>query len=106
MDNFINPRVQEEPPPAAAGEPVHGRDDLDLEDDAGYAPRQPHFGARPAAAGQVLPVDRDRVGHAARVPLDDGIGHAKIPIPPFYGSGSPEDFLEWEMCLEIGRAHV
>ena len=47
-----------------------------------------------------MPVDRDRVGHAARVPLDDGIGRVKISIPPFSGSGSPEDFLEWEMRLD------
>jgi hypothetical protein len=33
-------------------------------------------------------VDRDRVGHAAHVPLDDGIGRVKISIPPFSGRWS------------------
>ena len=71
-----------------------------LRGESSIQPRQPHFGARPVAAGRVLPIDRDRVGHAARVPLDDGIGRVKISVPPFSGSGSPEDFLEWEMRLD------
>ena len=110
-DNLINPSARAEPPPAATLQdelprrdghadgrlrrpvvPVQGGVDADLEDDAGYAPQQRTFDGRPAAAL--------RIGHAARVPLDDGIGRVKISIPPFSGSGSPEDFLEWEMRLD------
>ena len=86
--------------------PVHRGVHADLEDDADYAPRQPHFDAHQAAAGRVQPVDRGHVGHAARVPLDDGFGRVKISVPPFSGAGSPEDYLEWEMRMNhIFAAH-
>jgi hypothetical protein len=97
MDNLINPLAREEPhhaahlrdvPPQRDGHvdvlsrrpvsPVHGGLAADFEDDVGYAPRQPHFDARHAALVCVFPVDRGRVGDAARVPLDDGIGRVKF----------------------------
>jgi hypothetical protein len=125
MDNLINPLAREEPhhaaplrdvPPQRDGlvdvlarrlvSPVHGGVAADFEDVVGYAPRQPHFDARRAAPVRVFPVDRGRVGHAARVPLDDGIVCVKISIPPFSGAGSHEDYLEWEMRVNhIFAAH-
>jgi hypothetical protein len=124
-DNLINPLAREEPHPAAPlrdvppqrdghvdvhahrpVSPVHGGVVADFEDDVGYAPRQPHFDARRVAPVRAFPVDRGHVGHAARVPLDDGIGRVKISIPPFSGVGSPEDYLEWEMHVNhIFAAH-
>jgi hypothetical protein len=113
-DNLINPLAREEShhaaplrdvPPQRDGHvdvlarcpvsPVHGGVAADFEDDVCYALRQPHFDARRAAPVRAFPIDRGRVGHAARVPLDDGIGRVKISIPPFSGAGSPEDYLEW-----------
>ena len=77
---------------------VHGGVDADLEDDAGYAPQQRTFHVRPTTAL--------RIGHVARVSLDDGIGHVKISIPAFSGVGSSEDYLEWEMRVNhIFSAH-
>jgi hypothetical protein len=67
----------------------------ELADDADYAPQQRSFVARPAGAPRVQPHDRDRVGHAGRVPLDDGaLGRIKLSIPPFSGDRRPEDYLE------------
>ena len=38
--------------------------------------------------------------------MDDGFGRVKITIPPFSGSGTPEDYLEWEMRMNhIFAAH-
>jgi hypothetical protein len=115
-DNLINLLAREEPHHAAPlrdvapqrdghvdvlarrpVSPVHGGVATDFEDDVGYAPRQPHFDARRAAHVHAFPVDQGHVGHAARVPLDDGFGRVKILIPPFSSAGSPEDYLEWEM---------
>jgi hypothetical protein len=124
-NNLTNPLAREEPhhaaplrdvPPQRDGHvdvlarhpilPVHGGVAADFEDDVGYAPQQPHFDARRAAPVRAFPVDRGPVGHAARVPLDDGIGRVKISIPPFSGAGSPEDYLEWEMRMNhIFAAH-
>jgi hypothetical protein len=67
----------------------------ELADDANYAPQQRPFAARPAGAPRVQPHDRDRVGHAGRVPLNDGsLGSIKLSIPPFSGDRGPEDYLE------------
>jgi hypothetical protein len=75
--------------------------DRELDDDADYAPQQRPFAAHPAGAHRVQPHDRDRVGHAGRVPLDDGgLGRIKLSIPPFSGDRGPEDYLEWEMCMD------
>jgi hypothetical protein len=75
--------------------------DGELADDADYEPQQQPFAARPAGAPHVQPHDRDRVGHAGRVPLDDGgLGRIKLSIPPFSGDRGPEDYLEWEMRMD------
>jgi hypothetical protein len=74
-------------------------DDGDLQDDAHYIQRP--FAARPAGALREQLPDRDRFGHAARVPLDDGgLGRIKLSIPPFSGDRGPEDYLEWEMRMD------
>jgi hypothetical protein len=105
-------RAPVQPPPAAQPRdvvprrladrdrrPVAPADDGELEDDANYVPQQQPFAARPAGAFRVQPPDR--VGHAARVPLDDGgIGRVKLSIPPFSGDRGPEDYLEWEMRMD------
>jgi hypothetical protein len=84
------------------GAPAHD----DLADDAHNGPRQPRYDARQVAPARVPGVDRGRVGQAARVPLDDGFGRVKISIPPFSGSGTPEDYLKWEMRMNhIFAAH-
>jgi hypothetical protein len=75
--------------------------DGELDDDADYAPQQRQFVARPVGAHRVQPHDRDRVGHAGRVALDDGgLGRIKLSIPPFSGDRGPEDYLEWEMHMD------
>ncbi|KAK1613578.1 hypothetical protein QYE76_019095 [Lolium multiflorum] len=73
---------------------------------AGYAPRQRHHDPRVEALARGGANDRDRFGQAARVHVDDGIGRVKISIPPFSGKCEPEDYLDWEMCVEqIFNAH-
>ena len=75
-------------------------DDGDLDDDAHYVPHQRPL-ACPAGALRVPLPDRDRLGHAARVPLDDGgLGRIKLSIPPFSGDRGPDDYLEWEMRMD------
>jgi hypothetical protein len=74
-------------------------DDGDLQDDAHYIQRP--FAARPAGALREQLPDRDRFGHAARVPLDDGgLGRIKLYIPSFSGDRGPKDYLEWEMRMD------
>jgi hypothetical protein len=73
----------------------------ELADDADYVPQQRQFAAHPAGAHHVQQHDRDRVGHAGRVPLDDGgLGRIKLSIPPFSGDRGPDDYLEWEMHMD------
>jgi hypothetical protein len=82
-------RAPVQPPPAAqprdvVQRPVAPAYDGELANDADYAPQQQPFAARPAGAPRVQPHDRDRVGHAGRVSLDDGgLGCIKFSIPPF-----------------------
>jgi hypothetical protein len=69
--------------------------------DTDYAPQQQPFAAHPAGAPSVQPHDRDRVGHAGHVPLDDGgLGRIKLSIPPFSSDRGPDDYLEWEMRMD------
>ena len=67
---------------------------------AGYAPQPRHNEARGEAVARGGANDRDRVGQAARVPMDEGIGRVKISIPAFSGKGEPEDYLDWEMRVD------
>jgi len=81
----------------AHGQPADG----DLEDDSDYAPQRRSFDARFAGAHRALTDDRNTVGQAVRVPLDDGgIGRVKLSIPPFSGDRGPDDYLEWEMRMD------
>jgi hypothetical protein len=97
-----NARVELPPTTDLRGAPAHD----ELAADADNAPRQPRYGPRQVAAARVPVVDRGRVGQATRVPLDDGFGRVKISIPPFSFSGTPEDYLEWEMRMNhIFAAH-
>ena len=106
-------RAAVQPPPAAPHRDViprrpaanydhrQGNDVGELEDDADFAPQHRPFDARPAGVGHVQPHARDRVGHAVRVPVDDGgLGRIKLSIPPFSGDRGPEDYLEWEMRMD------
>jgi hypothetical protein len=75
--------------------------DGELRDEADYTPQQRPFVVCPAGAHRVQPHDHDRIGHAGRVPLDDGgLGRIKLSIPPFSGDRGPEDYLEWEMRMD------
>jgi hypothetical protein len=77
--------------------PVAPAYDGELDDDVDYVPQQQQFAARPVGAHR----DRDRVGHAGRVPLDDGgLGRIKLSIPPLSGDRGPDDYLEWEMRMD------
>jgi hypothetical protein len=94
-----NARVELPPTTDLRGATAHA----DLADDAHTGPRQPRYEPPLVAPA---PVDRGRVGQAARVPVDDGFGRVMISIPPFSGSGTPEDYLEWEMHMNhIFAAH-
>jgi hypothetical protein len=81
--------------------PVAPANDGELADDADYAPQQRPFAARSAGAHHVQPHDHDHVGHAGRVPLDDGgLGRIKLSIPSFSGDPGPDYYLEWEIRMD------
>jgi hypothetical protein len=81
--------------------PVSPANDGELADDADYAAQQRPFAACSAGAHHVQPHDRDRVGHAGRVPLDDGgLGRIKLSIPSFSGDRGPDYYLEWEIHMD------
>jgi hypothetical protein len=93
--------VQHRPAEIHDHRPVAPAYEGELANDANYAPQQRQFAARPAGAHRVQQHDRDRVGHAGRVPLDDGgLGRIKLSIPPFSGDRGPDDYLEWEMRMD------
>jgi hypothetical protein len=81
--------------------PVAPTYDGELHNEADYAPQQRPFAIRPPGAHRVQPHDRDRIGHAGHVPLDDGgLGRIKLSIPPFSGDRGHDDYLEWEMRMD------